>query len=274
MTDEVSGNQAEPALAETAATGLTNETKTEEVKTDVKTEAKAGERPEWLAEQYWNKETKSPNIEALAKAEKDLRQKVSQGLKEKPPESIDGYQVKLPEGLKTPVDDPAINLFKQVAHKTGLSQKSFEAILAEYVPALEALVAEKTAPLSEEQQAAAIAEANKAELAKLDPDPAKAQAKVNGVVQFFKGKVAQGSLEEADYKALMRMGGDAAGIQALSKVISTIYKGEGIPIVEALNQDGYSKAQYYTDVGSARYNEDPAFRAEVKAKFAKIVGEA
>ena len=224
-------------------------------------------RPEFLDEAFWDNEKGEAKLEALAKSQKDLRTKISQGLKEPPPEKPDGYKFMPDEGVKLDDKDPGLMLARNVAHKAGMGQAQFNDFVNQFMKDVPALLEQVSAPPSPEQQA----EANKAELAKLHSDPAQAQKLVNHVVSFFKGKVEQGILSTEDYQALMRMGGDAAGIKALQKVISTVYNEENVPAYESNADDGYSVDDYYRDVGTERYDSDPSFRDQVRNKLGKLL---
>lgn len=223
-------------------------------------------KPEFLPDEFWDKEKSAPLLENLVKSQRDLREKVSKGLREPAPETGDKYDLKFDEGIaEIAADDPALKTFRDAAHKAGLSQAQANQIMNAFLAGSKDWQPKEATP--EEVEAY-----NKAELAKLHSDPVEAQKIVNGVAQFFKTKVAQGSLEEADYKALIGMGAGADGVRALRRLISVVYSNPEIPGNNIMPAGDYSMAQYYADVGSERYARDPNFRAECKAKLERIVG--
>lgn len=234
-------------------------------------------KPTDLPDEFWDKEKGETRLEALIKSQRDLRAQLSKGVKEPAPETPDKYDLKFNEAVAQilPADDPALPAVRAAAHKAGISNAQLNALINEAFPGmLEAAQKSRGQNLTPEQREAAQAEANKAELAKLHSDPVEANKILNGVVGFFKGKVDQGSLTVDDYSALMRMGGDAAGITALRKLISVVYNPSEIPGGNNQTVDGYSVDQYYADVKTERYQNDAAFRQECKEKLAKITGNA
>lgn len=98
----------------------------------------ASERPDWLPEQFWDAEAKTPKAEDLARGYSDLAAfKADIDLKQAArPETVDGYKlpsdlpadVKLPDGVNWTFDekDPRLALGRQVAHAAGMDQVAFE----------------------------------------------------------------------------------------------------------------------------------------------------
>lgn len=223
-------------------------------------------KPEFLPDEFWDKDKAAPLLENLVKSQRDLREKVSKGLREPAPESPDKYDFKFDEGInQIAADDPGLKTFRDAAHKAGLSQGQANQLMNAFLAGSKDWQPKEASP--EEVEAY-----TKAEMAKLHSDPVEANKIVNGVVQFFKTKVAQGVLEEADYQALVGMGAGADGVRALRRLISVVYSNPEIPGNNIMPAGDYSMTQYYADVASERYASDPQFRAECKAKLERIVG--
>ncbi|MGE0190179.1 MAG: hypothetical protein AB7Q04_12950 [Steroidobacteraceae bacterium] len=226
-------------------------------------------KPEWLTDEaFWDKDKGELKAEALFKSRQDLRSQVSRGLKEAAPAAAENYTVALPDGLQTKADDPAVELFKQSAHKVGISQKDFGVLMADFVPKLEKMVADKAAasqvkltPEQEQQQF----EQNV--LAKVNPDIEAAKKQILAMDQFFLGKHKQGVISKelmADYQEVTS---SLAGVRFASNLVQIIWRGEKLPIIEATNPNVMTKDQFAAEVQTDRYKNDPAYRADVKARF-------
>lgn len=230
-------------------------------------------RPDYIDEQFWDGDKGEVRLEALAKSNRDLREKVSRGLKEPAPPKPENYEFKADEGVTLDANDKGLSLARTVAHRAGMSQTQFNVFVNEFMKTAPSMVADWAKEKNREPTADEKKAANDAELLKLSNDKVEAQNFVNNVVSFFKGKVDQGSLDTNDYKALMRMGGDADGIRALSKIISVVYNVQNIPRGNAVETEDYTMDQFYKDVEDPQYASDESFRKSCQARLEKIVGK-
>ncbi|MGE0190315.1 MAG: hypothetical protein AB7G80_09515 [Dongiaceae bacterium] len=111
------------------------------------------ERPEWLPENFWNKEKGEPLVEEMAKSWSDTRKKLSmrtddleKKVKEdfektrfaKRPEAPDKYELRLPE--KVPAEawewnekDPLLSYARNLAFETGMGQDDFDKLVGTYI---------------------------------------------------------------------------------------------------------------------------------------------
>lgn len=165
-------------------------------------------RPDWLPEKFWNAEAKAPNVENLAKSYAELermREVKADELKQQweqerlagRPEAPDKYE--LPEieafDAETFASSPIVALWRQAAHEAGLGQEQFAKVIEDY------------AKVESEK----IEQAKAAEIAKLGENAtARLSAVSNWLNASFKG-------EELD--AIRRMATDAAGVQALERLM-------------------------------------------------------
>lgn len=132
-------------------TDMTTESAPEVTEAAPETTATVAERPEYLPEKFWNAESNAPNVEGLAKSYSELEKKFSQRasalkeelMSERPegvPESIDGYEFKMPEIQNIPEgwdvsmqeDDPMLNWWKETAYERGLTQDEFQEGIDKY----------------------------------------------------------------------------------------------------------------------------------------------
>ncbi len=113
--------------------------------------AKPADKPDWLADEYWDADKGEARLEALAKQERYLRGKVSKGVE--PPKSAADYTFEISDELKDKAslvlsgedpakDDPLMAKWREVAHKNGLNQEIFEAVAGDMIDFLAAEVGE------------------------------------------------------------------------------------------------------------------------------------
>jgi hypothetical protein len=143
------------------------------------------ERPEWLPESFWDKDTAAPkgkefreHFDALSafKAEQDVKRNTL-------PKSPDEYKAELPKEFQVPEGinykiDPADPLIKQaaaLAHASGMDQDGFSKLVGIYAGAQVA-------------EAQLVKTARDAELTKLGPT---ASARVDSVTTWMKSKVGE-----------------------------------------------------------------------------------
>lgn len=165
-------------------------------------------RPDWLPEKFWDGEAKAPNIENLAKsyAELEKTRGNTDELKAKweaerlaaRPEAPDGYTLPEHEALdaEAMAASPIVNLWRKAAHEAGLGQEQFQSVLTEYA----------------EAEVARMEAERKAELEKLGEN---AGARTEAVALWAQKVLG----DTPEFQALSRMATDAAGVQALEKLM-------------------------------------------------------
>lgn len=222
-------------------------------------------RPDWLPEKFWNAEAKAPNIENLAKSyaelEKgrgnveELKAKWEEERLAARPEAPDAYTLPDHEALdaEAMAASPIVNLWRKAAHEAGLGQEQFQAVLTEYAEA-------EVARMEAERQA---------ELAKLGENAA---ARTEAVALWAQKVLGQ----TPEFDALARMASDAAGVQALEKLMDLmkdIDTGAGDdPVKEPEVTEADIRALMNTPAYYHPQKRDPAVVAKVEAFFKKTYG--
>lgn len=223
-------------------------------------------RPDWLPEKFWDGEAKAPNIENLAKsyAELEKNRGNTDELKAKweaerlaqRPEAPDGYALPDHDALdvEAMAGSPIVGLWRKAAHEAGLGQDQFQAVIAEYAEA-------EVARMEAEREA---------ELAKLGENAAaRTQA-----VALWASKVLGD--ETPELEALQRMASDAAGVQALEKLMDLMRDIDTGAGEAATKQPETTEADIRALMNTPAYyhpqKRDPAVVARVEAFFKKTYG--
>ena len=228
-------------------------------------------RPEYLPEKFWNAEENAPNIEGLAKSYSELEKKFSQRasalkeelMNERPegvPDSVDGYEFKMPEINNLPEgwdvsmqdDDPMLSWWKETAHARGLTQDQFQEGINKYFDLHFGGLPDRASELE-------ILGEN-------------AQARIDRVDMWLNK-----NLNEAEYNAIADFAVTADAIQVLEKIIG-IQQSEpnlsefgGEPMTGDVNED--KLRQMMDDPRYWKQGEiDDAYRAEVTKAWAKHYG--
>lgn len=223
-------------------------------------------RPDWLPEKFWDGEAKAPNIENLAKSYAELEKTRGNTDDQKAkweaerlaarPEAPDGYT--LPEhdalDVEAMASSPIVNLWRKAAHEAGLGQEQFQSVIAEYAQAeVDRMEADRVA-----------------ELAKLGENAA---ARTEAVA-LWAGKMLGSDTPELE--ALQRMAVDAAGVQALEKLMHLmrdIDTGAGeAPGKPTDETEADIRALMNTPAYYHPQKRDPAVVARVEAFFKKTYG--
>lgn len=193
-------------------------------------------RPDYIPEQFWDKEKGQPLIEQMGKSWSDLRTKVARG-EGKIPDKPEGYTLPAIEGLPADLvksDDPLWQAVRGEAHKAGLTESQLHAIAKPY---LDALAKQKGAAPADAAAAKAARQAWEAnELAKLGPNGKQLVADTGA---WIAGMVARGVFTDAQARSLKR-NADADGILALAKVREALSE-FSIP-TEAMAADSMTEA--------------------------------
>lgn len=202
-------------------------------------------KPEYLPDNFWNKEKNEADIEAMAKSWTDLRKMVSQGKHKAPPEG----KYDLTAFGENADNLPMVPVFKDWAAKNGVSQAAFDE-----------LAGQLNEMGKEYAQAPEIDAA--AERKALGPN---AEAKINGMVSWARGLVNKGVWSKDDFEEFKIMGGTARGLSALVK-IREAYEGR-IPTESAPMEGMPTDAELQSMVGDPKYQSDPAYRQKVERLF-------
>ena len=210
----------------------------------------AVDRPDWWPENFWKKDTQEPDLEGMAKSWKDLRKMVSKGAHKAPPDGkydVSAFGENADQMVMVPV-------FKEWAAENGVSQAAFDDIARK--------ISDMTAHMT------SIPDIDiEAEKKALGP---KADAVINGMVNWARGLVNKGVWSKDDFEEFKIMGGTARGIKALSK-IREAYEGR-IP-VESQPIDGMpTDMELQSMVGDPKYATDPAYRQKVERLFNQRYG--
>jgi hypothetical protein len=222
-------------------------------------------RPEWLPEKFWDGEAKAANIENLAKSYAELERGRGNTDELKAqweadriaarPETPDAYQLPEHEALdaEAMAASPVINLWRKAAHEAGLGQEQFQSVIAEYAQAeIDRMETERAA-----------------ELAKLGENAA---ARTEAVALW-----AQKTLGNTpEFEALQRMATDAAGVQALEKLMDLMKDIDTGAGDDPGRQPDVTEADIRALMNTPAYyhpqKRDPAVVARVEAFFRKTYG--
>lgn len=221
------------------------------------TPVKDGERPEWLPEQFWDKDKKTTNTEALVTSWKDTR-KALDAKGSKAPAKAEDYKFEAAKDAKygeIKADDPLMAVFRTAAHKHGIPQEAFQGIVSEVLAGIFEGMPEPMDPAKE--------------LEKLGKN---GQAVVDNVVGWITGLETGGTLSKDEADEMIRIGATANGIKALSKIMARAGE-KSIPLDSAPAGEGLpSKEELYAAVRDPKYQTDPAYREKIDAQFKKVFG--
>lgn len=199
---------------------------------------KAEERPEWVPEQFWNKEEGRLETEKLAKSYADLRAHMNQQGVGAP----DEYKVELPEGWEGLTDDD-VELFKDANLTNQQAQKMIN------------YVNETMMPLVQE----AIEGGHRQALASkwnMEPD--------NAMFQERMTRLRDWAYQNYPEELVNHMARSAEGVDQLFQMMRS--KSNDSVRGEQSAQQKLSKAEMDSMVADPRYWTDEAYRAEVERK--------
>lgn len=212
---------------------------------------KLDKKPDWLPEQFWDAEKKEIKAESMSKSWTDFRAQASKG-QGQAPKTPDEYQLNLPEGMKVADDDKLVGEFRKAAHEVGLSNESFNKVVA-------AVMKSGVMDIQPVDTAA--------ELAKLGPQ---GQAMVNTVTAWGKQLMESGVWDQQDFNEMVVLGSTAEGIRAINK-LREYYGGEKIPMGDGTGSNLPSIEAWYAKhaeidkaSGKPRMQVDPVFRKAVE----------
>lgn len=199
---------------------------------------KAEERPEWVPEQFWNKEEGRLETEKLAKSYADLRAHMNQQGVGAP----DEYKVELPEDWEGLTDDD-VEIFKDANLTNQQAQKMID------------YVNETMMPLVQE----AIEGGHKQALASkwnMEPD--------NAMFQERMTRLRDWAYQNYPEELVNHMARSAEGVDQLFQMMRS--KSNDSVRGEQSAQQKLSKAEMDSMVADPRYWSDEAYRAEVERK--------
>jgi len=136
-----------------------------------------------------------------------------------PPEAPDGYELSLPDDFKEKFgdlsDDQVLPIWREIAHKHGLSNEQFNGAIAE----LYAQVSENgllDEPINVEEELRRLAPGVS------DPVQARGQAakRVNAAIDQVQGLVKRGILNRAEGNVVTALAASAEGVVALEKLLT------------------------------------------------------
>lgn len=195
----------------------------------------------------------SYDVAAMAKGYQELEKKLYRG-DHQPPESPDGYGLPALDGAapEIPADDPILGAARKAAHDAGLSPAQWETLASGYLA--EAM---KHAPQQIDEAAH-----YRQELASLGPN---GPQQVRAVKQWIGGLASKGTLSPDEVQEAYVMGGTAKGLRVMSKLMQIT--GEkplaSLPVTSGMR----SFAEIQSDMGSARYQDDPTWRRQIQEEF-------
>ncbi len=244
--------------------------------------APAGDRPEDIPEQFWDKEKKAVKAEAMGKSYKDLRNELNklkqEGKKdpkalEKPEEFLQDYEA--PKTFKDEKgddqdlyrigniekDDPALKVFSEVAAKAKLTKDQFNIIVSKFLGGIHGMLPEpfnrdtEIEDLGGEEIAGPLIKINQGWLTHLHK---------NGI------------LNEDQFKYSLIFGETAIGVEVLNAI--RVNSGEKpIPKSASVNTGIKTPDELQAMMADPRYGketaEGKAYQEEVDAEFKKTHGE-
>lgn len=229
---------------------------------------KFAEKPDWLAEPFYDKETGEVKVEALAKSQADLRAQL--GANNKAPEKADDYKFTYSgEGVDPEFaaaaerilidgdDDPILTWFRGAAHAEGLPQDAAHRLFEGFVKVGNELMPEIPDPA--------------AELDKLGKNGTGMKAAFEGL--FIK-LGDEGVLNTDELQAVENWFLTAHDMTAFQK-LRAWYQDEEIPHVPSDPSSAKSKEELKTEQGALtkKFNDREITEAEYNNKMAALQAE-
>jgi|GEM_PF-1636646 len=192
------------------------------------------------------------------------------------PEKPDAYTFELPDTLKQKGvqlgdDDPALKLWREVAHQAGLGTEQFrKAVPAFLEKAAEAGLLQP--PIDVEKELLALGEEAGAQTPEEMAQAGK--KRLAAVADFVNQMKTRGVLGEAEADAMLDLAVDAAGVRALEKIMTMVRNNENaVPgAAPGFVPQPMSQADVDALIRDERYDtrspkHDPAYRAEADRKI-------
>ena len=159
------------------------------------------ERPDYIDEQFWNKEKGEPNVEGMAKSYKELRNAFNKRNEDKVGEKVEDYATEeffSSEGMQDMKEDPAMMMALEAAKDAGMGIKQAQAFISKFVTGM----GELAPPAVDVQE----------ELGKLGKNGPHI---VSGIKTWIDGMKNHGDINDEVHAEILKLGSTAAGIKAL-----------------------------------------------------------
>lgn len=225
--------------------------------------AKAGQRPDYLPEQFWDPAAKAPRTDSLVKAWKDTATelKALKGAKGAPPAKAEDYAFERPKDLpahllQDPANDADLKVIREAAHAAKLTQAQFEALASSYFAKAAEIVQPPIDPIEE--------------IKKLGENGTQV---ADTVFAWIDGLRAGEVLSQAEVDEIVSLGSTADGMRALNKLREHA-GGQPIPVGAPVGASSYTADELYAMVGTKEYHNNPTERARIDKLFENHFGSA
>jgi len=169
---------------------------------------KLDEKPEWLADSFWDNKTKTILVEQMQKSQADFMRQ-ARARPDAPPANPDGYEFKADEklapveaALLSGTDDSLLKWFKQASHDLGISNERANKLYNGYLEQAAMLLPPPTNP--------------KAEMEKLGPQ---GQAVVNAMAAVGENLMRAGAFDRDDFTEFAIACGTAGGVKMMQRLM-------------------------------------------------------
>ena len=226
---------------------------------------KPAERPDYIAEKFWDAEKGEPRLESMAKAYSDLEKKLGQGAG-KPPKSPEDYSINIEdEKIKAlfpdgdPSKDPVMQNLTKKLHEKGVSQQVYESVMNVALEAVAENFEENKVPDIDPKE----------EREKLGPQADKI---ITNQTQFLEQMFKQGHVNEEQMGEILILTETANGLKALQAIRN--YYGDQQKIPTNLTPGGgvKSKDELMKMQADPKYGSDPEYTATVDKEYEKKYG--
>lgn len=223
------------------------------------------ERPDWVAEKFWDPEKKEIRTEAMAKAYKDLESKLGKSTG-KAPKSPDDYEIKLDDETKKALftdgdakKDPILAAVNKTLHEAGVPQELHEKLISTYAEAAKKFMKANAPPVIDE----------KVEKEKLGKN---AEDIIENQTQFLSGLYKRGELNEDQLQEILILTETASGIQALQAIRSHYGEKQNIPLNLKPGGGVKSADELRGMMADKRYGNDKEYTDTVDREYEKKYG--
>lgn len=225
---------------------------------------KPADRPDFIAEKFWDPEKGEPRLEAMAKAYTDLEKKLHDKAG-KPPKTPDDYKLEITEDMKSlfvgddPAKDPVVQAINAKLHEKGVSQEVYEAVMSSALTALKEYQ-DESGPVQVDQ---------KDEMEKLGKD---ARAIVGNQQKFLETLYKQGHVNQGQMEEILILTETADGIKALQALRNYYGDTQKIPTNLAPGGGIKSADELRTMQSDPRYGSDSEYTEQVDREYEKKYG--
>ncbi|TXH13838.1 MAG: hypothetical protein E6R03_10565 [Hyphomicrobiaceae bacterium] len=226
--------------------------------------ASSVQRPEGLAENFWDSEKNEIKINDLISSYSELSKfKTETDAKfSGRPESPDKYELRIPEGFELPEGvgfdfdekSPLVEAARKMAFESGSGQEGFDQLVSTYMK-------EKLSAF--QQEATEIEETYQAELAKLGE---RSKDRLDAATNFLKS-----NLSESQYNAIRKVASTADGVTAIEALMAL--SRDKAPVIPGNGGgEGLSETDLHSMMKDPKYwrDRDPAFIKKVTDGYQKL----